>query len=185
MFEELACVCVVCSWVGGWTCVVGVWLCVCVCTCAHAPCACLKQSNGITFSQSYTYWSWWWFHFWHLLWNCQSLALHIVSKYCLTLWVEHTARCCPLVRSVERCQIQIATSKILAWLFFLFDAMYLILGIRHVAVVQWQASSTLTQVIPVQLRFNWLLPLSDNRGRHSANHNLLPDMHVCVCQSCM
>ena len=41
-------------------------------------------------------------------------------------------------------------------------------------MVQWLASGT--------RRFpsDWLLHHGDNRGRHSANHNLLPDMHMHV-----
>ena len=40
-----------------------------------------------------------------------------------------------------------------------------------IAVVQWLAPWTPTRTIRVRL-----LPHGDNRGRHSANHNLLPDM---------
>ena len=34
--------------------------------------------------------------------------------------------------------------------------------------------------IAVVIPSGWLLHHGDNRGRHSANHNLLPDMHLCV-----
>ena len=35
----------------------------------------------------------------------------------------------------------------------------------------------------IQVRFpsDWSLPHGDNRSRHSANHSLVPDMHLCVC----
>ena len=46
--------------------------------------------------------------------------------------------------------------------------------------VQWLPSRTPTQLIRVRFLSDWLLYHGDNRGRHSANHNLLPDMHLCV-----
>ena len=49
-----------------------------------------------------------------------------------------------------------------------------------IAVVQWLASGTPTGTIRVRFPSNWLLHHGDNRGRHSANHNLLPDMHLRV-----
>ena len=47
-------------------------------------------------------------------------------------------------------------------------------------MVQWLASGTLTRTIRVRFPSDWLLHHGDNRGRHSANHNLLPDMHLRV-----
>ena len=35
-------------------------------------------------------------------------------------------------------------------------------------------------MIKVRFPSDWLLHHSDNRGRHSANHSLLPDMHLRV-----
>ena len=49
-----------------------------------------------------------------------------------------------------------------------------------IAVVQWLKSGTPTRTIRVQFPSDWLLHHGDNRGRHSANHNLLPDMHLRV-----
>ena len=37
-----------------------------------------------------------------------------------------------------------------------------------------------TRTIRVRFRSDWLLHHGYNRGRHSANHNLLPDMHLSV-----
>ena len=48
------------------------------------------------------------------------------------------------------------------------------------AVVQWLESGTPTRTIRVRFPSDWLLHHGDNRGRHSANHNLLPDMHLRV-----
>ena len=42
-------------------------------------------------------------------------------------------------------------------------------------MVQWLTSGTPTRVIRVQLASD-----GDHTGRHSANHNLLPDMHLRV-----
>ena len=39
---------------------------------------------------------------------------------------------------------------------------------------------TPTRTIRVRFLSDWLLHHGDNRGRHSANHNLLPDMHLRV-----
>ena len=47
-------------------------------------------------------------------------------------------------------------------------------------MVQWLASGTPTRTIRVRFTSDWLLHHGDHRGRHSANHNLLPDMHLCV-----
>ena len=47
-------------------------------------------------------------------------------------------------------------------------------------VVQWLASGTPTRVIRVRFPSDWFLHHGNNRGRHSANHNLLPDMHLRV-----
>ena len=47
-------------------------------------------------------------------------------------------------------------------------------------MVQWLASGTPTRTIRVRFPSNLLLHHGDNRGRHSANHNLLPDMHLRV-----
>ena len=51
-----------------------------------------------------------------------------------------------------------------------------------IAVVQWLASGTPTCTRMIRVRFpsDWLLHHCDYRGRHSANHNLLPDMHLRV-----
>ena len=51
-------------------------------------------------------------------------------------------------------------------------------------MVQWLASGTAsgtpTRTIRVRFPSDWLLHHGNNRGRHSANHNLLPDMHLRV-----
>ena len=47
-------------------------------------------------------------------------------------------------------------------------------------MVQWLAFGTPTRAIQVGFPSDWLLHHGDNRGRHSANHNLLPDMHLHV-----
>ena len=49
-----------------------------------------------------------------------------------------------------------------------------------IALVQWLASGTLTRMIQDRFPSDWLLHHGDSRGRHSANHNWLPDMHLCV-----
>ena len=49
----------------------------------------------------------------------------------------------------------------------------------HGAVASVQVTDT-TWVIQVCFLSGKLLHHSDNRGRHSANHNLLPNMHLCV-----
>ena len=49
-----------------------------------------------------------------------------------------------------------------------------------IAVVQWIASGTPTRTIRVRFPSDWLLHHGDNRGRHSANHNLLPEIHLHV-----
>ena len=51
-----------------------------------------------------------------------------------------------------------------------------------IAVVQRLASWTATHTQLIWDRFpsDWLFYHCNNRGRHSANHNLLPDMHLCV-----
>ena len=43
-----------------------------------------------------------------------------------------------------------------------------------------QAYLYTTWLIRVPFITNWLLHHGDNRVRHSANHNLLPDMHLRV-----
>ena len=52
--------------------------------------------------------------------------------------------------------------------------------LRFVIMVQWLESGTPTRTIRVRFPSDWLLHHGDNRGRHSANHNLLPDMHLRV-----
>ena len=55
-------------------------------------------------------------------------------------------------------------------------------------MVQGLASGTPTRTIQVRFPSDWLLHHGDNRGRHSANHNLLPDMHLHVpvlCEKCV
>ena len=49
-----------------------------------------------------------------------------------------------------------------------------------IVVEQWLAFGTPTRVIRVRFPPDWLLHHGDNRGRHSANHNFLPDMHLSV-----
>ena len=49
-----------------------------------------------------------------------------------------------------------------------------------ITMVQWLASGTPTRTIRVRFPSDWLLHHGDNRGRYSANHNLLPDMHLRV-----
>ena len=49
-----------------------------------------------------------------------------------------------------------------------------------ILVVQWLASWTATRMIRVRFPSDWLLHHGNNRGKHSANHNLLPDMHLRV-----
>ena len=51
---------------------------------------------------------------------------------------------------------------------------------QWITVVQWLASGTPTRTIRVRFPSDWLLHPGDNRGRHSANHNLLPDRHLRV-----
>ena len=52
-------------------------------------------------------------------------------------------------------------------------------------MVQWLASGTPTRTIRVRFPSSWLLHHGNNRGRHSANHNLLPDMHLGVSVLCV
>ena len=54
------------------------------------------------------------------------------------------------------------------------------LGIVFQVLVQWLAFGTHTRTIRVRFPSDWLLDHGDNRGRHSANHNLLPDMYLRV-----
>ena len=51
---------------------------------------------------------------------------------------------------------------------------------KGIAMVQWLASGTPTRTIRVRFPSDWLLHHGDNRGRHVANHNFLPDMHLRV-----
>ena len=51
------------------------------------------------------------------------------------------------------------------------------IGTLWIAVVQFLAYGFLHGV---QFLSDWLLHHDDNRGRHSANYNLLPNMHLCV-----
>ena len=44
--------------------------------------------------------------------------------------------------------------------------------------MEWIASGTLTRA--VRFPSDWLLHHGNNRGRHSANHNLLLDMYLRV-----
>ena len=57
--------------------------------------------------------------------------------------------------------------------------------ISWIAVVQWLASGTPTRTIRVRFPSDWLWHHGNNRGRHSANHNLLPDMHLRVPVLCV
>ena len=49
-----------------------------------------------------------------------------------------------------------------------------------IAVVKWLVYGTPTWMIQVRFPSDWLLHHGNSRGRHSANHNLLPDMHLRV-----
>ena len=53
-----------------------------------------------------------------------------------------------------------------------------------IAVVQWLAIGTPTRTIRVRFPSIWLVHHGDNRGSHSANQNLLPEMqlHVITCR---
>ena len=54
------------------------------------------------------------------------------------------------------------------------------LTLTWIAVVQWLAPGTHTRTIRVRFPSDWFLHHGDNRGRHSANYNLLSDMHLRV-----
>ena len=62
----------------------------------------------------------------------------------------------------------------------MLSAMWCCCGL-WIAVVQWLEFGLLHGRSEFGSRpSDWLLHHGDNRGRHSANHNLLPDMHLRV-----
>ena len=52
-------------------------------------------------------------------------------------------------------------------------------------MVQWLKSGTPTELISVRFPSECLLQHGDNSGRHTADHNLLPDMHMRMTVLCV